>query len=359
MDRAPTAPSLEEADEVFLGDPGKESDVQRAAVATGADAIVALGEFGVVPACVASIAAGLPAPPLSAVLASHDKRKMRELWREAGILQPDFRVVFDTLKALEAAEEIGYPVVVKAPDLSGARGVLKASSPDELTEAAREVARLAPAGFVVERLWTGMEISVEGYVGAEEAHVLAIADKVIEPDSTYSVTRSINYPADIDEDTEEEVRKLASQSTAALGLTNSPFHLEAIVSQDGIVPLECAARGGGGHIYSPIVGLVSGVDLVEATLCLKLGEPIPSPREATAACYRFMFPSVANVGRIADAESARKCRGVVDIVMSEHSTEVAIATSGHQRVGFMVTTGETREEAMANADAAEGRVEWR
>ncbi|CDO27795.1 acetate--CoA ligase family protein [Mycolicibacterium porcinum] len=79
----------------------------------------------------------------------------RELFRVAGVEFPGARLVSDAGEALAAAEEIGYPVVLKAMGLlhkSDSGGVaLGLSDPDELSAAvARMQDSLDPAGFCVE-----------------------------------------------------------------------------------------------------------------------------------------------------------------------------------------------------------------
>lgn len=61
-------------------------------------------------------------PRISAGLA-RDKQACVKLLREAGLPVPRHRLVGSEAQALEAAQALGYPVVVKAADLDGGRGV--------------------------------------------------------------------------------------------------------------------------------------------------------------------------------------------------------------------------------------------
>ena len=52
-----------------------------------------------------------------------DKGKMKLAFQKAGVAASDFRKVFSCEEAQKAAEDIGFPVVIKCVDSSGSRGI--------------------------------------------------------------------------------------------------------------------------------------------------------------------------------------------------------------------------------------------
>jgi succinyl-CoA synthetase beta subunit len=81
----------------------------------------------------------------------------KELFRQHGIPVSDGRLATDPAAARAAAEELGFPVVVKAQVLTGGRGkaggIKLAASADEAEAHAREILGMDIRGHVVTKLW--------------------------------------------------------------------------------------------------------------------------------------------------------------------------------------------------------------
>ncbi|MFN7131822.1 MAG: acetyl/propionyl/methylcrotonyl-CoA carboxylase subunit alpha, partial [Myxococcales bacterium] len=87
-------------------------------------------------------------PPASAMTRMKDKATARKLAAEAGVpIVPGSDTLPDEKAALEAAEKIGYPVLLKAAGGGGGIGMQVARSPDELTKAFRQCTDRAKAAF--------------------------------------------------------------------------------------------------------------------------------------------------------------------------------------------------------------------
>jgi biotin carboxylase len=68
---------------------------------------------------------------------STSKLRQRERFAEAGVPQPQYVVCSGAAEAAEAAQRIGFPCVVKAPDRQGQRGLTLVGSAGEVEEAVR------------------------------------------------------------------------------------------------------------------------------------------------------------------------------------------------------------------------------
>ena len=81
----------------------------------------------------------------------------KELFRQYGIPVSDGRLATDPAGARAAAEELGFPVVVKAQVLTGGRGkaggIKLAASADEAEARAREILGMDIRGHVVTKVW--------------------------------------------------------------------------------------------------------------------------------------------------------------------------------------------------------------
>lgn len=100
-----------------------------------------------------------------------------EVFQEAGIPVVDGQLVVSAREAISAAENIGYPVVLKAQVLAGGRGkaggIRVVHSQEELTGAFAEVKDCNIKGYPVEKILVvrAIDIKKEFYIGVTTDHV--------------------------------------------------------------------------------------------------------------------------------------------------------------------------------------------
>ncbi len=360
-DNDPNAAARDLADHFRCIDPADPIAVTDLAKQYDARAVIPLTEFSVVSAAIAASNLGQPNAGVEAARRAHDKLETRQAWAAAGLAQPEFLLVRDGSDRMRASEALGFPLIVKPRSQSAARGVRVVRDLGEFETHCAEAASLAPGGFIVEKLVEGVEASVEGIALDGRPIVLAVGDKELIPSSSRRVTRSINYPASFCEDRGSEVQTVAAAAVRALGLRDSPFHLEAFVTPTGVIPIECGARGGGGHIFSDVVALVSGVNFLEAAVDAALGvsRGVVSRSCVGAACYRFLVPSQGLRPDAAGLNEAAKEEGVIDLVMFRKAGDrlPSVVASGVDRAGCLLTTGHSRRAAVAVADSVEASID--
>ena len=129
---------------VDLADPvGSAKRITTLAARTPLDAVVAVDDQGLLIAALAAKELGLPANDSEAVARTRNKAAMRAALASAPdqppLPQPSFRVVGRGGDVVAAAEELGWPVVVKPVSLSASRGVIRADDPAAAKAAAVRV----------------------------------------------------------------------------------------------------------------------------------------------------------------------------------------------------------------------------
>lgn len=361
MDRNPEAPARGEADLFVCSDPGRVESVRSAAREHRVNGILSLSEFGVIPAAVASEELGLRQVSAAAAKTARDKWLMRKAWAAAGIEQPQFENVSTLDQALAAAARIGFPLILKPRNQFGARGVRRIESRAGLECAFGQAAAFSPEGVVLETSVSGIEASIEGLIVDGHVTILACADKELRRHREFRVTRSINYPGAFTPEEAAAIQELAQRCVPALGINDSPFHLEGFVSGNRAVPIECGARGGGGHIFSDIVEQVSGVPFVAAAAGLLVGTrpALPAEPGKKGACYRFLFPPEGTFISVPNAPDFAKDSGVIDLCIPlKPGDSVREPENGVLRQGYLVTRGPDRDAAVASADRIESALQW-
>src|SRR5258705_3337496 len=136
------------------------------------DGILALGDRAAVAAAYVARGLGLTYNHPAAVEAWRSKLRMREVFRDAGLLVPWLRAV-----ALQPAPEpallgISYPCVLKPLSLSASTGVIRANNHPEFVSAAARVRRvLQSAEILASREANLDQMIVEGYIPGREVAV--------------------------------------------------------------------------------------------------------------------------------------------------------------------------------------------
>ena len=357
-DRNARAPGLEAADHGLAIDLNDCDALIRAVGQTGRiDGVVSMAEAGVRAAAKISARLGLPSISEEAAANATSKAAMRRLWQRIEPFSTAFRVVSTLDQAQRAAQQFGhFPLIVK-PDrsLGGSRGVTRVERADQIDEAFRgaQAGGLLDSDVVIEHCVEGNEHSAEVLIWKGQTSVLCIGQK-IKSLFPHRVDVSVQYPAQLSAAEEARVAEMCHAAVSALGLTQGVAHVEFACTERGPVLFELGARCGGGHTPQ-IAHRVCGVnEFVEA--CRMACGMAPSqfaPISRRGADYRFLIFTPGEVKRVIIPEALATDHRVLDVGLTVNPGEtIRPLRSTADRVGFLVATGETLEEAAELADRA-------
>jgi len=309
-----------------------------------------------------SEALGLPGIGVDVAHAMTHKIAMRRLLADAGVPQPRFAAARDLRTARAAAETVGFPAVLKPADSGGQRGLFRLESLDDL-EANLHVALHESGGgeVVLERFYDGLELNGLVIARGGEAATLTLSDRLRPPGIGFGVGWIHVYPATIYGDTLAEAERVAAHATRALGLRDGIAFPQLLVTDEGVLVIEVAARIPGGQM-ADLARHAVGVDLVEVALRQALGEEVPDelalPRFQQPLAIRFLTASpgplptgrVVHIGSLARVLSAP---GVVqaDTYLQLGETIRPVRLDGDRR-GYVIATADTNLEALERAEAA-------
>jgi biotin carboxylase len=224
---------------------------------------------------------GLPGPSVEAARTARNKYRMRAALAASPELIPRYAEVTSLEGLLAAAEDIGYPAVLKPTSGGGSAGIFEIHSPDDLRPAFDTLAALAqpsvhqlflagPGQLIYEEFLTGSEHSVEGIVSGEGVSIAGITDKTTLPPHHTEIRH--RFPSALPERDQAAVRALTDTVVSAFGLRDCAFHLECKVEHGRARLIECAARIGGDFIASHLVPLATGQDLYAEVIRTATGE---------------------------------------------------------------------------------------
>lgn len=360
FDGSDQAPGFRFADEGMVVDIADPDAVVEAARRVDPAAIAAIvSEVSVRSVAAAASALGLPGISPETADACTDKLVMRTRFAAAGLPCPPFVGVARGEDPLGPAESIGFPLVIKPVDSSGSRGVRRVETLAEVVEAVELAwAQSRQRRAILEGFMDGVECTVETFTVNGQTEILGVSDKVRLPFPN-CVSINLTYPPYFDAATRTAVGNAAIAALQAAGLENGPGHTEVMLTADGPVIVEIAARGGGYRIFSDILPALSGVDPVEAVIDQALGQtPVVTPTRSRAAVLRFFNPSTTGLLRaITGLDEAKRHDGVLDVVVEAGiGAMLRGITRDGERPGYIIAVADDRAAAVAAADRAEQTV---
>jgi biotin carboxylase len=309
---------------------------------------------------------GLPGAGLEAARRCRDKRLTRDALAAAGVSQPRFIQVESEEAALSAAEEIGYPVVIKPSDLAASFGVLKVDDPDDMRRHYPVTSSIPVPGMpeyrvrpLVEEYADGQEISVDCAVHAGAVHPLCLARKTTGFEPYFIETGHVVDAADPLLD-DAELLGLLQDTHDALGFGSGVTHTEIRLSSRGPKVIEVNGRLGGDMI--PYIGLrARGVDVAVNAALMACGlAPEPSPDRKLVAAVRLFSTPVDNAEITAIAFDTAGLPDAVDrtVLLAKPGDRrpAAIKDPINSRIAYATAVAPTAAECRAALDAAEAAL---
>jgi acetyl-CoA carboxylase biotin carboxylase subunit len=361
------------ADEAFCVGPGPVArsylnipNIISTALITGCDAIHPGYGFLAENARFAEICAdhGLTfiGPKPSVIASMGDKATARRVMREAGVATtPGTDILRTVEEARKAAEEVGYPVLLKATAGGGGKGMRAVEAPGELERAFASATAEAEASFKDGRLYMEklilkprhIEVQVLGdgfgnvvHLGERDCSVQKPShQKLIEEAPASNLSRA----------TRDALHEMAVRACKHVGYSNAGT-LEFLVSGDQIYFMEMNTRI---QVEHPVTEMVYNIDLVKEQIRVAAGEPLgysQSDLRATGhaiECRINAEDAHNNFAPAAGTLTAVVFPGGPGVRVDTHVySGSAIPPYYDSMLAKIVATGSTREAAIARMERA-------
>lgn len=344
-DRYPDAPAMQVADRSYVFNMLDGDELRAVIERERPDHIIPEVEAIATPVLVELEKEGFNVTPTAhAALLTMNREGIRRLAaEELGIRTSPYRFASDRDEFYKAVEEIGIPCVVKPIMSSSGHGqsVIKSESDIENSWRIAQESGRAGAGRVI----------VEGFVKFDYEITLLTVRSVAgtcfcEPVGHIQIDGDYRYswqPQPMSAEAIESAREIARKVTDALG-GYGIFGVELFVKGNEVIFSEVSPRP---H-DTGMVTMISQ-DLSEFALHARalLGLPVPS--------IRFYGPS-ASRAVVVEGDTDKIEMENLEKVLEEPGTQMRIfgkpEIKGHRRMGVILATADTLEEARAKADRA-------
>lgn len=284
-------------------------------------------------------------------LKATNKAFMRDALKENHVPIPLYYRVRGKEAFVEAVckvRAVGYRCIVKPADNSGSRGVDLLKDDSDLDVAYEYTFSNSRSGeIIVEEYMEGPEVSVETLALNGNVHIIQITDKLT-TGAPYFVEMGHSQPSQLSEEMKDQIRQVTIAANKAIGILNGPSHTEIKITNDGPKIVELGARLGGDCITTHLVPLSTGVDMVECSIRIALGEkPQLNPRWNKGSAIRYLKTETGRVREIRGVKKAEAIPGVIQVTIVHGINEqIGEIKSSVDRVGFVIAQGEKASEAI-------------
>jgi len=355
-----TDPGMSLADEAWVVDTTDVKGIAARASETHLDAVLTTGTDVAVPA-IGYLCDHLGLPGITAETArlSSSKTAMQDRFAACGVPAARYRRVQTLSEAANAAAQIGYPVVVKAPDSSGSRGITIVDSPSGLPAAVNCAMEHARHGEVlVEQYLSGIEFGAQIVVSKGTlVHCLCHNDTVTPPPVAVPIGHSC--PASLPASVQQEATEVCEAAVRALGITHGVCNADLIQTREGVRVFEIAARAGATGLPE-VVALHYGIDLYGVALEQALGMT-PDTTIAIGPASAILIIRAPRTGRLVRQrvpESVLSWPGVQRVSFDYPKGSLVRAfRTGPDRIGEVLVTADTARNAEQLAERVVAELE--
>ncbi len=205
---------------------------------------------------------------------AEDRERFEELCDRLKIKRPRGLTVFTEVEALEAAEKITYPVLMRPSYVLGGQNMIIARNSADVKEYMKIILRAGIENPVlIDKYMEGKELEVDCICDGEDVLIPGIMEHV-ERTGIHSGDSIAVYPGQFTPDIEEKIIKQSCDLALALG-TKGLVNIQYLIYDDGNGPdlyiIEANPRS---SRTVPYLSKVSGVPMIDLATRAMLGEKV-------------------------------------------------------------------------------------
>lgn len=339
-------PGFQYADKVYYENTTDYDKILELARGEQIDGIVTAGtDVAVITIGKVCDALGLKGLSFEAAQIASDKMKMKEQYEKCGVRTAKFRYVSLNLEDIkEKTAELAYPLIFKAVDSSGSRGIIRVDSEEQFEKALQVVSEVTKKDyFIIEEFLKGDEFGAQAFIyNGEIQFIMPHGDYVFHGNTGVPIGHWAPFELsdEIVKDAKEELKKAA----VAMKLDNCAINADFILYKGKTYVLELGGRSGA-TCLAEMVSLYYGFDYYEKIIRASLGEDVtfePNGGTANAA----MLLSSNKTGEITQIENHNSDAHIVEVQYDyEIGDQVRQFQVGPDRIGHVIVKGEKVELA--------------
>jgi biotin carboxylase len=250
-------------------------------------------------------------------------------------------------------KKIGLPCIIKSPDSSGSRGVVKVNSLEQVEDAFEEGMKYTRGRkLLVEEFITGIEVGAQGFSVQGQCHMALVHDDILSP-PPYMIPVGHAFPSSLERETISGVEKSVKDAVDALGIQTGPSNIDLIIDKNGQARIiEIGARIGA-TCLPELVYYHTGIDWVKQTIKASIGEYPELIKNKMQPCAAFILEAPED-GIFQGYTIPLEIEKHPDVLEWEVTASIGQTVDrlrkGTDRIGKVVTRGITQKKAIELAN---------
>ena len=297
---------------------------------------------------------------LKSALLSEDKFIAKEFMKKNSIPIPKYRQITHMEELNNFIKEVGFPVIIKPVDNSASRGISLITSNNNLSHYFDYAKSLSKSKKVIaEEYLSGFQITTESIVYNKNIFNICCSDRNYD-DLEKFLPRIIENGGDLPslhmkEKHKEQLKQCMQTISKKLNITNGIIKGDIVIHNDTLYIIEFALRLSGGNFSGFQIQYHTGIDFLSLAILLHLGYKLDIqkmiPLQKNLLSIRYKFPEETKSGIIKQIYFPKKDKNILlsKFHVSSGDNLNGKTTNHAQRLGFAIAKGNTREEAIQNA----------
>ncbi len=337
------------------------------------DGVITIYENYVLAAAEIAQHLNLPGMPIEAAKACTDKALMRAMFDTAPeTISPDYAVVEAEDDLRTFADSHQFPLILKPANLQKSLLVTKNDSLDELIDSYRDAiqrldevySKYAPGRkpkIVVEEYLEGPVHSVDAFI--EGDGTVKVLENVVDYQTGYDIGYDDNFhysrllPSRLSQPEQAAIRHTAKLACEALGMKNSPAHIEIIRTPKGPRVVEVGARNGG--YRERMHRLANGLDIVSMALDIVCGQVVDiRPKKNEPCAVLELFPKTPGIfSGIGNDDELKNLASLTYFAVKQPIGEhVGKSSEGYKMCAIIILHNKDSEQFQADLDFINDKV---
>ena len=253
---------------------------------------------------------GLPGVSYETARRSNDKLLMKQVLVEAGVPTAPYRLIRTADELNGAINEMTFPLVLKAVDLQGSRGIYICRSKQEVLLHYDEVMQQTEKEYcLLEEFISGTEFGAEAFV--QDGKVLFVLPN---GKNNYLAATGVPVghfaPLDRDEAFIAKAKDIVCRAIHAMKMDNCAVNVDLIERDGNIYVIELTCRVGA-NCLPELVSLYYGINYYEMIIACALGQ------SAESVFNKRTAKPVTNASRMLSVEKS----GIVRSIVNHHPAD--------------------------------------
>lgn len=276
-----------------------------------------------------------------------DKSLMKKAFNEGGVSTAKYLEINSKDDLITSFSDLTFPLIIKAVDLSGSRGIVVVETKEKALSAFDEVMEATHKDYcIIEEFIVGEEFGAQAFMyDGKMQFVLPHGDYVFQADTGIPIGHYAPY--NMGDDIVKQAIEITEKAARALKIDNAAMNCDYILKDGKVYVIEIGARSGA-TCLAELVSIYYGLDYYEIILKAAMDEKPDFSKvrvsSGTPNASMLLYKEQDGIIKSQDKNITDQ-KNVVDVSFDYKIGDTIHAfKNGTHRIGQLIVKGDTLEE---------------